>query len=116
MIGREFEDGSDGLIDLEADIKLVLWPRRRLAHDPGLELKHGLPPSISPGRYMGPRGEVDTVMEDAEKAGARVAKSVAETIDGGMQDCTKTWMRFFGKSRGIQENRCLIETYQATNP
>lgn len=38
IVGKEFEYGAVAFFDLNAGLKLALWPRRSLAHDSGLEL------------------------------------------------------------------------------
>ena len=36
IIGKEFEHGAVAFFDLQAGLKLALWPRASLAHDAGL--------------------------------------------------------------------------------
>jgi uncharacterized protein len=36
IIGREFEHGAVAFFDLQAGLKLAIWPRDSLAHDTGI--------------------------------------------------------------------------------
>ena len=38
IVGAQFEYGAVAFFDLQAGLKLALWPRASLAHDTGLEL------------------------------------------------------------------------------
>src|SRR3982751_2443470 len=70
IVGTEFEHGAVAFFDLQAGLRLALWPRASLAHDAGLPV--GLPSATecSFGHNVGSRAEVDTVMEQARRAGA----------------------------------------------
>ena len=83
IIGTEFEHGAVAFFDLQAGLKLALWPRTSLAHDAGLPL--GIPSAteLSLGHNVASRDEVDAVMEEALRAGARIVKSAQETFWGG---------------------------------
>lgn len=83
IVGTEFEYGAVAFFDLQAGLKLALWPRASLAHDAGLVVS---PPSLtelSVGHNVGSRAEVDAVMEQAERAGASIVKPAQETFWGG---------------------------------
>ena len=41
IIGTEFEHGAVAFFDLQAGLKLAIWPRQSLSHDAGIPL--GLP-------------------------------------------------------------------------
>ncbi len=63
IVGTEFEHGSVAFFDLEAGLKLALWPRTSLVHD--TKLAPG-PPSateFSLGHNVASKNEVDAVME-----------------------------------------------------
>jgi catechol 2,3-dioxygenase-like lactoylglutathione lyase family enzyme len=83
IVGTEFEHGAVAFFDLQAGLKLALWPRASLAHDAGLPL--GLPSAteLSLGHNVASRAEVDGVMEQAARAGARIVKPAQETFWGG---------------------------------
>ncbi len=82
IIGTEFEHGAVAFFDLQAGVKLALWPRTSLARDTGLKC---VPAStaMSLGHNVASRGEVDAVMLQAAKAGARIVKPAQETFWGG---------------------------------
>lgn len=83
IVGQAFEHGAVAFFDLSSGLKLALWPRRSLAHDSGLQL---LPPStaaFSIGHNVMSRSEVDEVMGQAERAGARIVKPAEDTFWGG---------------------------------
>jgi uncharacterized protein len=83
IIGTEFEHGAVAFFDLQAGLKLALWPRRSLAHD--ARLPEGLPSAteFSLGHNVVSRAEVDKVMEQAVQAGARIVKPAQDTFWGG---------------------------------
>jgi uncharacterized protein len=83
IIGTEFEHGAVAFFDLQAGLKLALWPRASLAHDSGLP--RGMPSAteLSLGHNVASREEVDAVMEQARRAGARIVKPAQETFWGG---------------------------------
>ena len=83
IVGKEFEHGAVAFFDLQAGVKLALWPRASLAHDAGLPV--GMPGAteLSLGHNVASRAEVDTVMEQVVRAGARIVKPAHETFWGG---------------------------------
>jgi catechol 2,3-dioxygenase-like lactoylglutathione lyase family enzyme len=83
IIGTEFEHGAVAFFDLQAGLKLALWPRANLAHDAGLPLGTPSATELSLGHNVASRDEVDAVMEEALRAGARIVKSAQETFWGG---------------------------------
>lgn len=83
IIGREFEHGAVAFFDLQAGVKLAIWPRRSLSHDTGIPLSSPCPTEFTLGHNVASRAEVDAVMEQARKAGAVVVKSAQETFWGG---------------------------------
>ena len=83
IVGTEFEHGAVAFFDLQAGLRLALWPRTSLAHDAGLPVGPPSATDISLGHNVGSRAEVDAVMEQARRAGARIAKQAQETFWGG---------------------------------
>jgi catechol 2,3-dioxygenase-like lactoylglutathione lyase family enzyme len=83
IVGTEFEYGSVVFIDLQAGLKLALYPRKSLAHDSGLPV--GLPSAteLSLGHNVASKNEVDVVMEQARRAGAVIVRETRETFRGG---------------------------------
>ncbi|RZA13398.1 MAG: VOC family protein [Proteobacteria bacterium] len=83
IIGREFEHGAVAFFPLAAGLKLALWALVDLAHDTGLAVSPVSPTSVALAHNVRERGEVDTVMAEAEKAGAVVVKPAQDTFYGG---------------------------------
>jgi catechol 2,3-dioxygenase-like lactoylglutathione lyase family enzyme len=83
IVGREFEHGAVAFFELQSGLKLAVWPRDDLAHDTGLAKTPRSATELSIGHNVGSRAEVDSVMEQAERAGARIVKPAGPTFWGG---------------------------------
>jgi uncharacterized protein len=83
IIGQEFEYGAVVFIDLQAGLRLALWPRKSLAHDTGLTPGASSPTEFTLGHNVSSRAEVDDVMKQARAAGAHILKPAHETFWGG---------------------------------
>ena len=83
IVGTEFDHGAVVFIDLQAGLKLALWPRASLAHDTGLAPGRPNPTELSLGHNVASRAEVDAVMERARQAGAVIVKPAQDTFWGG---------------------------------
>lgn len=83
VVGKEFPFGAVAFFDLQEHLKLALWPRESLAHDTGLENSSKSALEMSLGHNVGSREEVDSVMEEAARAGATIVKPAHETFWGG---------------------------------
>jgi len=83
IIGREFEYGAVAFFDLQAGIKLALWPRQSLSHDSGLPLGKPVSTDFCLGHNVSSRSEVESVMAQALSAGAQIVKPAHETFWGG---------------------------------
>jgi hypothetical protein len=83
IVGTEFEYGAVVFFDLQASLKLALWPRKSIAHDSGLPLGQPSPTEFTIGHNVSSKAEVDAVMEQARKAGAAIVKSAHDTFWGG---------------------------------
>jgi hypothetical protein len=83
IVGTEFENGAVAFFDLEGGLKLALWPRKSLAADSGLPLQPASATEFSLAHNVGSREAVDTVMLEAERAGAKVVKPAQITFYGG---------------------------------
>lgn len=83
IIGQEVEYGAVAFFDLQAGLKLAVWPRRSIAHDSGLPLAARSTTEFTLGHNVASRAEVDTVMKQAQDAGAFVVKPAQETFWGG---------------------------------
>lgn len=83
IVGQEFEHGAVAFFDLQAGLKLALWPRTSLAHDAGLPPGRPNSTDTSLGHNVGLKEEVDAVMAQAERAGARIVKPANGTFWDG---------------------------------
>ena len=83
IIGQQFEHGAVAFFDLQAGLKLALWPRASLAHDTGLPAGTPSATELSLGHNVASRAEVDAIMAQAASAGARIVKPAQDTFWGG---------------------------------
>ena len=83
IIGTEFEYGEVAFFDLQAGLRLALWPRKSLAHDSGLPVSAPGPTNFSLAHNVTSRAEVDAVMAQARAAGATIVKAAHDTFYGG---------------------------------
>ena len=83
IVGKQFEHGAVVFFDLQAGLKLALWPRKSLSHDTGLPVGNPSATELSIGHNVSSKAEVDTVMEQARKAGAVIVKPAHDTFWGG---------------------------------
>jgi len=83
IVGTEFEHGAVAFFDLQNGLRLALWPRSSIAHDTTI---HVQPPSATDftiGHNVNSKEEVDAVMEQAKRAGAKIIKPAGDTFWGG---------------------------------
>jgi catechol 2,3-dioxygenase-like lactoylglutathione lyase family enzyme len=83
IIGSEFEYGAVAFFELQAGLRLALWPRKSIARDTGIPVGSSSPTAFTIGHNVAARGEVDAVMEQARRAGAVVVKPAHDTFWGG---------------------------------
>lgn len=83
IIGKEFEHRAVAFFDLQAGLKLALWPRKSISHDSGLPLSAPSPTEFTLGHNVSSKSEVDAVMEQAKNAGAVIVKPAGDTFWGG---------------------------------
>lgn len=83
IVGTEFADGAVAFFDLQAHLKLALYPRKSLAKDAGMPLGTRDAPAFSLGHNVSSKAEVDLIMEQARRAGAVIVKAARETFWGG---------------------------------
>ncbi len=83
IVGEEFEYGAVVFFDLENGMKLALWPRKSLAKDTGIQQTPASATELSIGQNVASKKEVDAIMAQAEKAGAKIIKPAQETFWGG---------------------------------
>ncbi len=83
IIGEEFEQGAVAFFDLQAGLKLAIWPRRSISRDSGIPLASPSPTELTLGHNVSSKAEVDAVMEQARQAGAVIVKPAKDTFWGG---------------------------------
>jgi uncharacterized glyoxalase superfamily protein PhnB len=83
IVGTEFEHGAVAFFDLQHGLKLALWPRRSIAHDANIPLQPRSATELTIGHNVASKDEVDAVMEQAKRAGAKIIKPAQETFWGG---------------------------------
>jgi catechol 2,3-dioxygenase-like lactoylglutathione lyase family enzyme len=83
IVGAGFENGAVAFFNLESGLKLALWPRTSLAADSGLPLQAPSATEFSLAHNVASQEEVDAVMRQAKRAGARIVKAAQPTFYGG---------------------------------
>jgi hypothetical protein len=83
IVGQEFEHGAVVFFELQAGLRLALWPRRSIAHDSGLPEGPKSATEVTLGHNVSTRAEVEIVLARAERAGARIVKHAHTTFWGG---------------------------------
>jgi uncharacterized protein len=83
IVGQEFEYGAVAFFKLQNDLMLALWARTSIARDAGLSMQPPSATEFTIGHNVGSTDDVDAVMEQAERAGARIVKAAGDTFWGG---------------------------------
>lgn len=83
IIGREFEHGAVAFFELAGGVKLAVWPQEDVAWDTGIPETAMSPTSFTIGHNVSRREEVDEVIAQARRAGAKIVKSPEDTFYGG---------------------------------
>ncbi len=83
IMGEEFEHGAVAFFDLQEGLKLAVWPRASIAHHTGLKESPASPTEFTLGHNVGSKDDVDTVMEEARKAGATIVSEAEDAFWGG---------------------------------
>jgi hypothetical protein len=83
IVGAEFEHGAVAFFDLQAGLKLAVWPRSSISHDAGVPPGGPSPAEFTLGHNVSSKAEVDAVMKQAGNAGAVIVKTAQETFWGG---------------------------------
>ena len=83
IVGTEFEHGAVAFFDLQDGLKLAAWRRDDLAHDSGIAKSPPSATEFSIGHNVRNEREVDEIMQQAAKAGARIVKKAQKTFWGG---------------------------------
>ena len=83
IIGTEFEHGAVAFFDLQPGLKLAIWPRQSIAHDTGIAKCERSATEFTLGHNVATKEEVDAVMAQARRAGAKIVKPAQATFWGG---------------------------------
>ena len=83
LVGEGFEHGVVAFFELQAGLRLAIWPRKSIAHDSGLPEGPKGAAEVTLGHNVATRAEVDILLAQAERAGARIVKFARETFWGG---------------------------------
>jgi catechol 2,3-dioxygenase-like lactoylglutathione lyase family enzyme len=83
IVGQEFDYGAVVFIDLQAGLRLALWPRESIAHDTGLPPGTPSVTEFTLGHNVTSKAAVDEVMAEATAAGATIVKAAHATFWGG---------------------------------
>lgn len=83
IFGKEFEYGAVAFFDLQAELKLAIWPRKSISHDSGIPLSSPSPTEFTFGHNASSKAEVDKIMAQAKNAGAFITKPAQDTFWGG---------------------------------
>jgi catechol 2,3-dioxygenase-like lactoylglutathione lyase family enzyme len=83
IVGEQFEDGAVAFFDLESGLRLALWPRKSLAKDSGLSPGPRSAAEFALAHNVSSVAEVDTVMQEAQRAGGKIVKAAQNTFWGG---------------------------------
>lgn len=83
IVGQEFEHGAVVFFDLQSGVKLALWKRKDIAHQ--AKVPEGLPSptECTIGHNVDSKEEVDKVMEQAKRAGAKITDPAHDAFWGG---------------------------------
>lgn len=83
IVGKEFEYGAVAFFELQTGLKLAVWLRKSIAHDTGISVSRASPTEFTLGHNVSSKEEVDSVMKQAQIAGATLIKPAQDTFWGG---------------------------------
>jgi uncharacterized glyoxalase superfamily protein PhnB len=83
IVGTEFEHGAVAFFELAGGVQLAMYERANLAWDAQLPIQSASSTEFSIGHFVRNKEEVDEVMEQARKAGAKIVKPAQKTFWGG---------------------------------
>lgn len=83
IVGQEFEHGAVAFFELQSGLTLAIWPRDDIAHDANIAKTPRSPTEFTIGHNVNSKEEVDAVMEQAKRAGAKIIKVPGTTFWGG---------------------------------
>lgn len=83
IVGREFEHGAVAFFDLAGGLKLAIFSQEDISHDTGLPKSPISSTALTIAHNVLSKGEVDEIMNEAERAGAEIIKPTRDTFYGG---------------------------------
>jgi len=83
IVGTEYENGAVVLFELDNGGILCLYERKNLAWDSNLKLQPESATEISIGYFVNSDEEVDAIIKQAQKAGAKITKPAQKAFWGG---------------------------------
>ena len=83
IVGTEFEHSAVAFFDLQNSLRLALWRRSSIAHDTAIPIQPPSATDFTIGHNVTSKEEVDAVMAQATRAGAKIIKPASETFWGG---------------------------------
>lgn len=83
IVGKEFEHGEVAFFDLKNGMTLALYSRDNLAWDSHVKKANASSTEFSIGYNTRSVAEVDSIIEQAKKAGAKIARPAQKTFWGG---------------------------------
>ncbi len=83
IVGTEFEDGAVVFFNLNGGLILALYPRASLAKDGKVSVGPPSPAEFSIGHNVNSKQEVDAIIQQAERAGARITDPPHDRFWGG---------------------------------
>ena len=83
IVGKEFEHGEIAFFDLKNGMTLALYSKDNLAWDSQLKKGSSSSTEFSIGYNTRTEAEVDSILQQEKKAGARIARPAQKTFWGG---------------------------------
>ena len=83
IVGTEYENGAVVIFELNNGMMLCLYERKNLAWDSNVGLQPQSATEFSIGYFVNSNTEVDAIMEQAKKSGAKITKPAQEAFWGG---------------------------------
>ncbi len=83
IVGKEFENGEVAFFEMKNRTRLALYSRANLAWDSNAALGSRSSTEFSIGYNVKEREEVDSVLESARRAGAKIVKNAQKAFWGG---------------------------------
>ena len=87
IVGTQYPNGAVAFFDMQAGLKLALWPRKSLAADAGLALTEPSATEVAVAQNVASPQEVDAVIAQARAAGAKILKQPGTAFWGGYTGC-----------------------------